>query len=39
VIGHEADVDQVLVDLVRGAADVHGGPDLLGLEVIHESWW
>ena len=34
--GDEAHVDQVLVDLVRGPADVDGRADLLGLEVVHQ---
>jgi len=33
--GHEPHVDQVLVDLVSRPADVDGGADLLGLEVVH----
>ena len=39
VIAHEAHVDQVLVDLVGGAADVDGRADLLGLEVVHQILW
>jgi hypothetical protein len=36
VIATKADVDQVLMDLVGGAADVNGRADLLGPEVVHE---